>query len=78
MAQSPFLDSIRRFMLVRGYSRRTIDAYLYWIKRFILYHSKAHPSNMGVNEVSVFLTYLDHIVVSIVIDHQHRKYLEKG
>ena len=58
MAQSPFLDSIRRFMLVRGYSRRTIDAYLYWIKRFILYHSKAHPSNMGVNEVSVFLTYL--------------------
>ena len=41
MGQSPFLTSIREHMLVRGYSRRTIDAYLYWIKRFILFHKKA-------------------------------------
>lgn len=58
MSQSPFLNSIHRHMLVRGYSRRTIDAYLYWIKRFILYHKKSHPSDLGGPEVVDFLSYL--------------------
>ncbi|MGD9659847.1 MAG: site-specific integrase [Porticoccaceae bacterium] len=51
MSQSPFLNSVREFILVRGYSRRTIDAYLYWIKRFILFHNKAHPSKLGRDEI---------------------------
>lgn len=58
MAASPFLQSIREFMLVRRYSRRTIDTYLYWIRLFILYHDKRHPRELGPAEVEQFLSYL--------------------
>ena len=43
---------------MRHYSIRTEDAYLGWIKRFILFHRKRHPKEMGVAEVSEFLTHL--------------------
>ncbi|MBT3202931.1 MAG: integron integrase [Gammaproteobacteria bacterium] len=55
---SPFLESISRFMRVRRYSKRTIDTYLYWIKYFIVYHKKRHPSEMHDIEVEQFLTFL--------------------
>jgi len=55
---SPFIDSIVRFMSVRRYSPRTIEAYLYWIKYYIHFHQKRHPSEMGVREVERFLTFL--------------------
>ena len=55
---SPFLESISRYMTVRRYSQRTIDSYLYWIKYFIIFHNKRHPSEMGNVEVEQFLTYL--------------------
>lgn len=58
MADSPFLKSISEFMLVRRYSRRTIESYLYWIRYFILYHGKRHPSEMAAAEVERFLTFL--------------------
>lgn len=58
MSSSPFLNSIREFMLVRRYSRRTIDSYLYWIKYFIVFNKKKHPREMGDNEVEAFLTHL--------------------
>ena len=58
MAASPFLQSIRDFMLVRRYSRRTIDTYLYWIRLFILFHGKQHPKDLGAAEVERFLTHL--------------------
>lgn len=58
MSSSPFLESIREFMLVRRYSRRTIDTYLYWIKYFIIFNNKKHPQNMGQADVSAFLTHL--------------------
>lgn len=58
MSSSPFLNSIREFMLVRRYSRRTIDSYLYWIKYFIVFNQKKHPREMGDNEVEAFLTHL--------------------
>ena len=57
-APSPFLESISRFMTVRRYSKRTIEAYLYWIKYFIIFHKKRHPSEMSGGEVEQFLTYL--------------------
>jgi len=56
--QSPFLESISRFMAVRRYSKRTIEAYLYWIKYFIIFHEKRHPSEMSGTEVEAFLTHL--------------------
>ena len=43
MAGSPFLIAIRDCLLVRRYSLRTIDTYLLWIKRYILFHRKIHP-----------------------------------
>ena len=55
---SPFLDHVRNAIRVRHYSIRTEQAYLDWIKRFILYHNKRHPREMGETEVSRFLTYL--------------------
>ena len=56
--KSPFLNSLYRYMSVRSYSKRTIETYLYWIKLFVMYHGKKHPSAMGSGEVESFLTYL--------------------
>lgn len=58
MARSPFLDSLYRFMTARQYSKRTIHAYLYWIKYFIIFQKKRHPAEMGAAEVEEFLTFL--------------------
>ena len=55
---SPFIDSIVSYMSVRHYSPRTIEAYLYWIKYYIHFHQKRHPSEMGGLEVERFLTFL--------------------
>ena len=37
---------------------RTEQAYLGWIRRFILFHPKRHPKDMGKTEIEVFLTHL--------------------
>jgi integron integrase len=58
MSTSPFLKSIREFMMVRRYSLRTIDSYLYWIRYFVLHNKKRHPSEMSIDEVEKFLTFL--------------------
>jgi integron integrase len=55
---SPFIVSISRFMAVRHYSPRTIEAYLYWIKYFIHFHKKRHPQEMGAVEIERFLSFL--------------------
>ncbi|OEF23547.1 integron integrase [Vibrio rumoiensis] len=56
--KSEFLRYIHDYMLSRHYALRTVQAYLYWIKQFILYHNKRHPNTMGDNEVEQFLTVL--------------------
>lgn len=58
MPSSPFLEMIRRDIRLRGYSLRTEKTYLFWIKQFILFNDKQHPTAMGVNEVKAFLTWL--------------------
>ena len=58
MRNSPFLNQIREEMRMRGYSIKTEKAYLYWIKTFIRFHNKRHPSMMGTDEVAQFLTFL--------------------
>lgn len=45
-------------MRSRHYSRRTEEAYAGWIKRFIFFHNKRHPSSMGGEEVNAFLSWL--------------------
>ncbi len=59
MADPPkLLDRVRGAIRARHYSRRTEEAYVAWIKRFIFFHNKRHPSAMGAQEVNVFLTSL--------------------
>lgn len=54
--RSAFLDEVRAAIRVRHYSIRTEQAYLGWIRRFILFHGKRHPRDMGEPEVAAFLT----------------------
>ena len=52
------LVRVRDVPRVKHYSYRTEQAYVGWIKRFILFHEKRHPAEMGVEEVERFLTWL--------------------
>ncbi len=58
-ASSPkLLDRVRWHLRVKHYSIRTEQAYVDWIRRFILFHRKRHPNEMGEKEISGFLTHL--------------------
>ncbi len=50
------LDQVRQAIRARHYSKRTEQTYADWIKRFILFHGKRHPSEMGEPEINQFLT----------------------
>ena len=52
------LDQVRERLRVKHYSLRTEDQYIQCIRRFILYHDKRHPREMGAGEVESFLTHL--------------------
>jgi integron integrase len=52
------LDQVRAKIRVKHYSLRTEQAYVDWIKRFILFNGKRHPAELGAGEVEAFLTYL--------------------
>ena len=52
------LDRVRHAIRVRHYAIRTESAYVDWAKRFILFHGKRHPVEMGAAEVEAFLTHL--------------------
>ena len=49
---------MRDHLRTRHYSIRTETAYLDWVRRFILFHDKRHPAEMGAAEVAAFLTHL--------------------
>ncbi len=52
------LDRLREAIRVRHYSIRTEDTYVDWARRFILFHDKRHPRDLGASEVATFLTHL--------------------
>lgn len=52
------LDQARIAMRQRHYSLKTEKSYVAWMKRFILFHNKRHPKDMGKAEVEVFLNHL--------------------
>lgn len=52
------LDQVRAKIRVLHYSIRTEDAYAAWVRRFILFHRKRHPLQMGKPELEAFLTHL--------------------
>jgi integron integrase len=52
------LDSVRDTIRRKHYSLRTESTYIDWIKRYILFHRKRHPAEMGAPEMEQFLNYL--------------------
>lgn len=52
------LDQVRDAIRVKHYSYSTEKTYVYWIRRFILFHNKRHLNEMGTPEVTEFLTHL--------------------
>ena len=52
------LDLVRAALRLRHLSRRTEKAYVGWIRRFILFHAKRHPIDMGAPEITRFLSAL--------------------
>ncbi|MBS0337829.1 MAG: integron integrase [Proteobacteria bacterium] len=52
------LDQVRDTIRLKHYSLRTEETYVHWIKRFIYFHSKRHPREMGGAEVTAFLNHL--------------------
>ena len=57
--QSPrLLDRVRQAVRARHYALRTEQTYVQWIRRFILFHGKRHPGEMGKREIEAFLTHL--------------------
>ena len=52
------LDQVREATRTLHYSIRTEDAYVGWVRRFVLFHGKRHPLEMGEAEVGAFLTHL--------------------
>jgi integron integrase len=57
-AKPKLLDQVRDAIRARHYSYRTEEAYVGWIRRFILFHHKRHPAEMGPPEITQFLTAL--------------------
>ena len=52
------LDQMREALQVQHYSIRTEHTYVDWARRYILFHNKRHPTDMGASEVTQFLTAL--------------------
>lgn len=58
MGRSKLLEEVRSVIRLRHYSYRTEKSYVYWIRQFIIFHQRRHPSSMGAQEISDFLTFL--------------------
>lgn len=52
------LDQVRDMIRKRHYSIRTEQAYVQWIRRFIIFHGKKHPKDMGEKDISQYISYL--------------------
>jgi integron integrase len=61
------LDQVREAIQRKHYSPRTAESYVHWIKRFIFFHHKRHPNELGEPEIEAFLTHLaveEHVAAS--------------
>ncbi|NJM74486.1 MAG: integron integrase [Acaryochloridaceae cyanobacterium RU_4_10] len=60
MAAQPqkILDRLRDVLRLKHYAYRTEQSYVDWVYRFIIFHNKRHPKDMGVPEIEAFLTHL--------------------
>ena len=58
MPEPKLLDKVRTELRSKHYSRKTETAYTNWIKRFVLFHNKRHPKDMGAEEIKAFINNL--------------------
>ena len=58
LGEPRFLDQVANACRVKHLAYRTEQSYVSWVKRFILFHHKRHPQEMGPTEVRAFLTHL--------------------
>lgn len=58
MQKPKLLDQMKDAIRLKHYSMRTEECYIYWVKKYIFFHNKKHPAEMGAEEVSRFLTHL--------------------
>jgi site-specific recombinase XerD len=58
VSQPRLLDQVRNAARLRHLSRRTEEAYIHWVRRFVLFHDKRHPRDVGGPEISEFLYWL--------------------
>lgn len=52
------LEVVREKMRIRHMAYRTEQAYLRWIRQYVVFHQRRHPRELGVSEVELFLTHL--------------------
>ncbi len=52
------LEQVKDRIRLKHYSYRTEDTYIQLIRRYILFHNKRHPKEMGVPEIEAFLSHL--------------------
>jgi len=55
---SPFIETVRAEIRLRGYTLKTEKSYLSWLRQFIYFTNKQHPKDLGAQEVKEFLTFL--------------------
>jgi site-specific recombinase XerD len=81
-AQKPkLLDQVRQAIRTRHYSPRTEDTYVHRIKRFIFFHNKRHPAEMGEKEIAQFLSSLasdSHVSASMPTQNLHETVLQRA
>ena len=63
LADSPprplsLIGTVRQRLRVKHYSARTEEAYVQWVRRFVLFHDRRHPRTMGSSEIAAFVTHL--------------------
>ncbi|MGE3540005.1 MAG: integron integrase [Candidatus Tectimicrobiota bacterium] len=56
--KTKLLDQMRQILRLKHLSIRTEEAYVSWVRRFILFHGKRHPQDMGAAEIRAFLSHL--------------------
>ena len=57
-APTTLLEAVRQAIRVRHYSFRTERSYVHWIRRFVVFHGRRHPRELGAEAVSSFLSSL--------------------
>ncbi len=58
LAKPKLVNQVRAILRTKHYSMRTEQAYVNWMKRFIVFHNKRHPAEMGAKEMQQFLNHL--------------------